>query len=256
MSQKSVILAVFLCLFTINYALADDAIPITLSSTMDQVVFDGKWSFETEWKQTTLYILTYDDDRVILRVAHQGDFVYVMIDALDDTVVNHDDKATVCFDTGNEKNTIPDSNDYCFVSLMGSNGVTYQGDEIIHEGDNFKIVPNHEGFITAGAVSDENDRYSTIPHASYEFRIPTDLIGRNSVYGFYLSVYDSSMEKYYSYPVNATATNMIVPPSKWGTIYSPDKSLPEFNLPLILLISALAGALYLTSKYNLHVYKP
>jgi hypothetical protein len=256
MSQKSVIFGIILGLITINYAFADDAIPITISNSMDKVLFDGKWSFETEWKQTTLYILAYGNDQVILRAAHQDEFVYIMIDALYDVDVNYDDKATICFDTGNEKSITPDSNDYCFTSSMKSNGVTYQGDVLTHENNNFKIIPNHDDFIAVSAISDKNDRYSTIPHASYEFRIPTELIGRNSVYGFYFSIYDSNQKKYYSYPVNATSTDMIVSPNKWGEIYSPDKSLPEFNLPLILLIPALGAALYLTARYNLYTYNP
>lgn len=241
---------VVFALSLINIAFADEPIPITASGTMDQVRFDGKWSFETEWKQASLNTYAYGDEIMILRSAHQGDFVYILIDMYTDVSVDKEDKAIVCFDAGNEKNTIADSNDFCFMALMSiDTGITYQGSK---KGDhNFELVENHPELIAIGGQSDENDRYSTIPHSSYEFKIPTEVIGRNSVYGFYLSVFDANSQNYYSYPLNITSISIFSSPSQWGEIYSPDKSLPEFDLPLLLMFPALGIVLYFTRRQRI-----
>lgn len=101
-----------------------------------------------------------------------------------------------------------------------------------------KQIDNHENFIAISTISDSNDRYSDILHPSYEFRVSIDLLDRSDNYGFYLSVYDSSLEKFYSWPENSTQTNLsdFPTPSEWGDIVSPDKSLPEINFPVMILI--------------------
>ena len=54
---------------------------ITISPSMDKVNFDGKWTFFWEWKQTSLNTISYNDGTQIqLRTAHQGNFIYVLID--------------------------------------------------------------------------------------------------------------------------------------------------------------------------------
>lgn len=229
---------------------ADESIPITYSGAMTDVIFDGRWSFETEWKQSSLNTYAFTNDQVIiLRSAHQGDFVYLFIDAINDyTLDNNLDSAIVCFDTNNDKTDYPNEDDYCFTAILGDDmGRVYRGDVAIQ---NFTQISAPEGFTGVGAISDNNDRYSLIPHTGYEFKIPTEIIGRKQVYGFYFAVYDANSQKYYSYPQNATADTIIVSPALWGEIYSPDKSLPEFSLPLLLLLPAFSVVLFLT-KYKL-----
>ena len=230
-------------LFGFSFALAYEQIPITFSGKMDQVQFDGKWSFDTEWKQSSLNDNYYDDRNVlvILRTAHQENYVYVFIDMINDEVIDRGtDKATICFDGGNEKNTTPNENDYCFEAVLESGmGHTYQGSST-----SFKQIENHPDFVGLSSISDSNDRYSGIPHPGYEFRIPTDLIGRESVYGFYFEVYDGNTKKLYTYPQNQTS--LMQTPAGWGEIYSPDKSLPEFDLPLLILLPVLGLVIVLT----------
>lgn len=232
-------------LFALSIAAAYEQIPITLSGKMDQVQFDGKWSFETEWKPTSLnnYYFDNGNTNVVLRTAHQDKFVYVFIDMInDETIDTGEDSSSVCFDTDNDKNPIPDDNDYCFDAVLNSGlGNTYQGD-----GTSLKQIQNHPDYVGLSAESDENDRYSGVPHPGYEFRIPTDLIGRSSVYGFYFEVYDKTADKLYTYPEhnNSAMQN----PSQWGEIYSPDKSLPEFGLPMLMLLPVLGLVVILTKK--------
>jgi hypothetical protein len=244
--RRAVFPMLFLLLLGFSHAYAIEPIPITYSGTISQAEFDGRWSFESEWKQTSLSNHYFDNGNVlvILRIAHQGDHVYVFIDMINDEAINQgSDRSTICIDSKNEKNQLPDTNDYCFEAVLGSGeGHTYQGDSSA----DFKQITNHPEFIGISSISDKNDRYSGVPHPGYEFKIPTDLIGRESVYGFYFEVYDDNTKKLYTYPQNQTS--MIHTPSSWGEFYSPDKSLPEFDLPLLMLIPVFGLVILLTKK--------
>jgi len=229
-----------------------EPIMITKSPNMDQVTFDGIWTHETEWKKSSLNSITTDQGTIYLRTAHQGNFVYVFLDVTVDTHLDKDvDKAVICFDTENDKNEFADSNDYCFTAILGENvGSTLQGESSL-VANNFQNIPNVEGFIGIGAVSDENDRYSIIPHASYEFKIPTDLIGRSDNYGYYVGIYDDFTKTTYSWPSEIVLDEFKIPsPKLWGEIISPDKSLPEFDLPFLALVSSLVLILVITRIKN------
>lgn len=234
----------FLLLLNFSTVYAFDPIPITFSGTIDQVRFDGKWSFESEWKQSSLNNYYFDNGNVlvILRTAHQGDHVYVFIDMInDETLDRGEDRATVCFDSNN-KNVIPDSDDHCFTAILDSGiGATYRGDN-----SSLQQIQNHSDYVGLSSASDENDRYSGVPHPGYEFRIPTEVIGRNWIYGFYFEVYDKNTDRLYTYPqANLSMSNN---PSMWGEIYSPDKSLPEFDLPALMLLPTLGIVIIITRQ--------
>ena len=113
---------------------------------------------------------------------------------------------------------------------------------------NFKKISNHPDFIAMSDVSNENDRYSKIPHASYEFKIPIELVDRSNIYGFHIAVYDDYSKTVYSWPQNATTDSQftIVSPSKWGELVSPDKSLPEFDVPILLAGLAFLPIIFLS----------
>ena len=227
-------------------------IPITVSGTLDQVIFDGKWSFITEWKATSLTVIdTGSPDPIYLRTAHEGNFVYVMIDATEDHhITKNSDNAIICFDPKNDKEKNPDENTYCFMTILNGRSFTYQGGSPFAINGNFKEIPNPENFIGIGSVSDTNDRYTTSPHASYEFKIPTEVIGRSDAYGFYVAVFDAHSNKVYSWPKISNVNNLLhVPsPSTWGSIVSPDKSLPEFPWPVLALVSSLAIITFMTRR--------
>lgn len=237
----------------ISNVYAFDQIPITLSAKMNDVIFDGKWSFPTEWKQSSLNEYSYDNSQtaIILRTAHQDNFVYVFIDAITDITIDKEaDKAMICFDTNNDKTAIPDQNDYCFLSTLESKSqIAYQGDPTAR--DYFREIPVPQGYRGISATSDKNDRYSSVSHTSYEFRIPTDTIGRKSIYGFYFSVYDASTKEIYTYPTNTTAVQMFTSPENWGEVYSPDKSLPEFGMPMFALLPAFGLVFYFTRLFRI-----
>jgi hypothetical protein len=241
---------VLLCApFVIGIANADEPILITKSPDMNKIIFDGKWSFITEWKKSSLNDLLYNDGtEIYLRTAHQDNFVYVFVDAVSFTnFVKHSDRTIVCFDKNDSKTTTPNENDYCFlVTLDNNKPIALQGGSSLAITGDFKKIDNPLGFIGIASISDQNDRYTATPHPSYEFRIPTGLIGRSDIYGFYLGVYDTNSNKVYSWPQNVTSTSQfgIPSPSQWGAMISPDKSLPEFELPTLALLSSFLLALY------------
>ncbi len=234
-------------------AFADNQVLITKTGTLNHVIFDGKWTFYTEWKESSLNDLVYNDNtRIELRSAHQDNYLYFMIDALTETnFVKNSDRAVICLDANDSKLQIPDSNYYCFISVLNSrHSFVLQGGSPLEITNHYKIIPNPPGFIAVGGISDQNDRYTPIPHSSYEFRIPIDLVGRSDIYGIYVGVYDSHSNTVYSYPHNISSVGPLeIPsPTKWGTMISPDKSLPEFPLPAIILPVALSIALCFTKS--------
>ncbi len=249
-------LVVFLICFIQNSAKAEnDPVMITISNDKENLVFDGKWSNVNEWKQSSLNEFIFEDkNKIILRTAHQGDFIYILLDAISDFNLDKGaDKAIVCFDANNDKTTIAGEDDFCFGVLLGNNiGFVLQGGEDIALTNNFEKIPNPIGFIGIGGVSDQNDRYTQTPHSSYEFKIPIELLDRSDNYGFYISVYDANSDKFYSWPnVNPQKPLKIPSPAKWGDIISPDKSIPEFDWPVFLLLPSLLLVIYLTRKKNI-----
>jgi len=219
---------------------------------MDKVVFDGKWTFSKEWKSSSHNSIV-EPGNIVIRTAHQDNYIYVMLDALADTTIdNTEDYALVCFDTKSDQSLKPDSNDYCFQIQLGSNkAFTLQGSD----SGEFKSVGNHEDLIAVGGTSDENDRYTLVPHPTYEFRIPIELLERTDSYGIYLQVFDHSNATTYSWPSKIISENSEIPsPAKWGIIYSPDKSLPEYDVPMLVLVIGIFLIILLSIKsrrYNL-----
>lgn len=237
-------------IFFTGIAYAEDQIFITQSGDIDKVIFDGKWSYQIEWKESSLDTFNYKDGTIIqFRSAHDVNFIYFLIDDVSDTVTEKiSDKATVCL--GKNKTETVNINDYCFISTLNGDSFVLQGNSSLGINSNFKKIDNPSGFIGIGNISDANDRYTNIPHASYEFRIPTDLVGRSDMYGLYVSVYNSHSNKIYSWPPNVVSDSLLKIPSsgKWGDLVSPDKSLPEFQWPILALVSSLAIITYITRR--------
>jgi len=53
-----------------------EPILITISPSMEHVIFDGKWTNTLEWKQSSHNPYIFEDDQITihLRTAHFGDF--------------------------------------------------------------------------------------------------------------------------------------------------------------------------------------
>lgn len=215
---------------------------------MKNVVLDGKWTFGYEWKPTALTIIDTPSGSMYVRTAHQGDFIYILVDSAFDTrPIMGSDRATVCFDSDDNKSTISDSNDYCFVAVLGQNStMILQGGDPLAITDNFKKILNHYDYVGVGGISSTYDVYGHVAHPSFEFKIPIELLGRSDSYGFFVQFYDASSKQFYSWPQDNEDKHYshIPSPSKWGDIVSPDHTLPEFQFPMLLLIPAFLALIY------------
>jgi hypothetical protein len=257
MKNFIIIISLLFLLFSINPANASQSILITYSGVMDKVVFDGKWTDGLEWKESSWdQISSSNGDTLHIRTAHQGDFIYILLDVVGEQNIDHiSDRALVCVDGLNDKTLIAGFDDYCFLaSLNGKQGFVYQGGSSLSLNGHFKKIQNSDGFIGVGSKTDQNDKYSQIPHTSFEFKIPLNLFGRSDVYGFYVLVYDASNNQYYSWPPDIYPDNSLdIPsPNKWGTLVSPDKSIPEFDLPLLALVGSIFLTIYFTTYLQKH----
>lgn len=251
MLDLKVLLAFFVILgSTLPFAYAQQPILITVSDDMDKLILDGKWTHTAEWKKSSLDEYHYGNHTIILRSAHQENFLYILLDFVTD--INLDDGkdfAKICFDA--TKNNTTTGNNYCITATLSKESDLQKG-EIVNENLTYKTIQKPENLIAIGASSDEADRYSKIPHSSYEFKIPTDLITRSDNYNFYFGVYDFNSNFTYTYPPGIAINNSsnIPNPSVWGKIISPDKSLPEFHFPFIAMLSSIGLVIYFVKRFN------
>jgi hypothetical protein len=229
---------------------------ITKSDFMDKVIFDGKWSFGHEWKPTSLTTIDTPSGSLYIRSAHQGDFIYILVDsAFDIKPVTGSDRATVCFDSNVNKTAVTNSNDYCFVGIVGQNSTSIlQGGSPLAATDYFKNIASPPGFIGIGGISGQYDIYGFTPHPSFEFKIPKDLLGRLDSYGFFVQFYDASANKFYSWPQaqDGTYYSNIPSPDKWGEIVSPDHTMPESPFPVLVLVLAFFIVIYFNRNISGH----
>ena len=240
-----------LCILTLlgaNYAYAEQILT-TYRDDGNQTIFDGKWTFMQEWKRTS-----YNEASggLVIRTGYDYNNLYVLLDFISQQKFSkYSDYGMVCMVANPSKESYPQKDDYCFIITLGSkNPITLQGGSSLGENNYFTKIKNNSDLIAVGGISDSNDRYSEIPHTSYEFKIPIEIVGRSDKYGFYATVYDSNANKVYSWPENATEKNFLdIPsPANWGELISQDKSLPEFQWPLLVLLSAIFTAIYLTRR--------
>ena len=66
-----------------------EPVKVTISNTLNDVIFDGEWSFKQEWKASSLDSFRFNGNDLILRTAHQDDYMYVLIDVLGDITNDH-----------------------------------------------------------------------------------------------------------------------------------------------------------------------
>jgi len=250
------LLILFLSLFVLGIDSAfADTVFTTQSPILDVLTFDGKWYLPYEWKQSTEQVITYPDGtQLAIRIAHDYQNLYFFIDFISDTKIDKGaDRATICLDVKNDKAKFANDDDFCFmIALFGKNVIVLQGGSPLHFTSNFYSVSNTEGAIGVGSISANDNRYTHIPHSSYEFSVPIDLVGRTDIYGFYVGVYEASSKTVYSWPQQITLDrqNQIPSPSQWGELVSPDKSIPEFGFPFLALIPSLILILIITRIKN------
>ena len=227
---------------------SSDQIFTTYRDDGNYTVWDGKWTFLQEWKRTSLN--QYGD--LIVRTGYDYNNLYILLDYNSPTkLTKYSDSGIICINANITREQNLNENDQCFIVTLGSNHpITLKGGSELASNDYLKKVPSDPGLIAVGGISDFNDRYSNIPHMSYEFKIPIKVIGKTDSYGFFAGVYDSADNKFYSWPDNHAAKIWpYVPASEnWGELVSLDKSLPEFSIPTIGLLVSFLILIYFTRK--------
>jgi len=248
------VLVIFFFIISFQKVYAEEPLPITRSFDMENVIFDGKWTTGLEWKRTSLETIYFDENFIAkLRFGHQDEFVYIMLDVVSDKNLDMDlDSTMICFDTDNSKSQVFDETDFCFSTPLGENPKTFQG---VSSSNEIVQISNPTGFLAIGGVSDEINIYRKEPHPVFEFRIPTETIGRHDVYGFFISYYDSNSNMTYTWPSLQLEENVTPPPNMWGEMISPDKSLPEFGFPLFLLMGAFLPIIILIKIKKYHIFE-
>jgi hypothetical protein len=251
---KLVIVLIVAIIICPHFVFAQPQIFTTLRGGTDSIIWDGKWTFLQEWKPTSENILQFKDgSELALKTGHDRENLYVFLDF----VTQHQfrkfsDYGMICMVTNKTAESSPQKDDYCFLVALGShNPLTFHGGGYLALTNNFIKIENDPDLIAVGGISDEHDRYSSIPHASYEFKIPIKIVGRSDVYGFYAATYYAQADKVFSWPQNITNDKFpaILPPSRWGELVSPDKSLPEFPYPLIMMSLATIAVIYISKRY-------
>ena len=230
-----------------------EQILVTLGTNLDKIIFDGKWTFVKEWKGSSEDIIKFDDKHMFsIRSAHDYENLYVFIDFITDTSIEKfADRAFLCFDTMINKGLTPDIDDYCFsISVGSANPIVLQGGGKLGETSFFKNVETESKLVAVGGISSIDDRYSKIPHTSYEFKIPVDIVGIHDVYGMYVMVIDARTGDIYTWPQSEMKSSYqnIPPPDKWGLMISPDKSIPEFGFTPIWQLAVLMTIMFIISK--------
>ncbi len=259
--MKKIIFSLLFIILIFQNVYAEESVFISRSISMENITLDGKWTTKTEWKESVHKIISFDGKNTVhLRTAHHENFIYFLLDFISDTNPESGlDRAMICLNQDNDRNSVTDLDDFCFNVVLNENSSQVMNGQYNEtSAENFKEIENKFSFMGIGTISDSNDRYSQIPHSSYEFKIPTNLVGRSSTYGFYFSLYDNSQNKLFSWPSSSTAKDFSIPnPNTWGTLVSPDKSLPEFNLPLIVfgIIITSIILIQLKTKYSKIYYK-
>lgn len=237
-----------------HLASAQPQIFTTLRGGIDSIVWDGKWTFLQEWKPTSEDILQFNDgNELSVKTGHDRENLYVFLDFITE---NHfkkfSDYGIICMVQNKTSELSPQNDDFCFLVALGShNPLTFHGGGSLALTNYFIKIQNDQRLIAVGGISDEHDRYSSTPHASYEFRIPISVVGRSDAYGFYAATYDAQTGKSYSWPKNISSESFpaIPSPSNWGELISPDKTLPEFPQPIIMMSLAVILLIYISRRY-------
>ena len=57
-----------------------EPIKITKSFFSDGIIYDGKWTYEYEWKPTSWNVVSDEQSSLNIRTAHYEEFMYVLLD--------------------------------------------------------------------------------------------------------------------------------------------------------------------------------
>jgi len=236
--------------FLINDAYGEE-IWITFSEQTNEIILDGIWTDRTEWKTSSEDVIIIDDDnRFAIRSAHDRNNIFLLIDFITDQKISNSDKMILCIGPANLDSEI-NVKEYCFTLKFNSNNLNIIELQKNEQKINYVEVKNELDVEAKSGVSNLHNRYSKIPHTSYELKIPVDKIGRDNVYNFYLKLYDADTNRYFTWPNNMEKDNSDIPLiEKWGKLVSPDKTIPEFGIPMTILMITITSIIISTKIFR------
>ncbi len=165
------------------------------SSSINEVIIDGKWTNEEEWADATQFsVRTSSIARNLvgyILIKDDGEFLYVMIDYIADKTIEDNDEGRIRFDINNDKTDNPLQDDYILAMTWKAKYAkmnVLQGD-----GEDWISVEKIPSGIKAATTNNpENNPYSDYPHIIYEFIIPREFFGEKSDTGFSVIALDWS----------------------------------------------------------------
>ena len=84
--MKEIIFSLFFIILFFPSAHAEESILISRSTTMENIIFDGKWTSKSEWKESVHQMIRFDENKIVhLRTAHHEDYIYFLLDFISDT---------------------------------------------------------------------------------------------------------------------------------------------------------------------------
>jgi len=201
---------------------------------VNAVTIDGKWTSSDEWSDASEFSFEFlkGPSTAYLKLKHNGDALYVLIDYVSDISTEAGDSGFVGIDTKNDGGSLPQKDD--FLAMMRWNdpksifsGIVWgKGDVKAEELQDWHGLPKE--IRSACTLSGGNDPYSTTPHMIYEFRVQKSMF-QSAKIGFMAAAFysqGSSEEKLGVIPFGDV--NIV---NNWVELEFSDKTLEEMTKP-------------------------
>lgn len=226
------LIAVFSAFFMIPQVNAIEQNGVIMTPfTESPPTIDGRWTTPTEWNDASETLVTSGSDQIYLRVKHDRDFVYVMIDVITEQLTTATSKygTQILFDTNNDGGYTRNTDDLRFPTYaFYENGLdkTSPTDPANISGntidsgvgsEGWRDVPSPSNYQKRLGFSSTNDPYEPgRDHLIAEYKIPLLFLHKNDRYGF--GIY------YWSGDTTSTASS----PKKL-TVWPPglDRNVPD-----------------------------
>lgn len=204
---------------------------IMCPTSQNTVNIDGKWTAANEWSDAFEGKLSFvtGTGEAYLRLKHDADSLYALVDCVSLKTPQKDDKAIVVVDTKNDGGEILQKDDFLLMCgyLSDRNAVTMLGwgtgtKELKDFGPGSWESPP-KGFSAASTTDAQNNPYSKEGHAVWEFKIPKSEFKSGTI-GFAAAVQSENNQNAAAYPlVNLNK------PGLWAGLEFSSKTLTELT---------------------------
>ena len=192
---------------------------ITSQTSVNPVIIDGMWTTEDEWSDAAEFL----EDGAIFAIKDDAEFLYVLMDFVEDKKMESGDLGGINLDLYNDKEDKPQPDDFS-LSLIhsypeGTKRWIFQGNGthwiVIWKED--MDIADPLGIMSASTNVTDNNPYSKSPHVIYEFAIPRFIFEDAAQTGFAIFVEDreASGELRFAADLPKTADYY---PASWTTL--------------------------------------